>query len=180
MFCKCILGLCDSFWTFKPSQILMKARTWRREIKGCFTAINIQSFGLCCSADYWSVWAFFYDCYCFSTAWSSCKCGVGPCCVLLTLEFVINDGVCRFSTVPITAFYLLCISKYFAILEWTWALQPYETPVNMSLALWECFFYNFHFSVNDHISTDAVSGFMSTCNHWVCHTAKKNNTSILL
>lgn len=83
---------------------------------------------------------FFNDCYCFSTAWSSCKCGVGPCCVLLTLEFVINDGVCRFSTVPITAFYLLCISKYFAILEWTWALQPYETPVNMSLALWECFF----------------------------------------
>lgn len=127
---------------FNKSESLMEKRN-----KGMY--YSYKQTGLCCSAQYWSVWAFFFLTIIIASQQHGHPVKVQwdhVACIGFSINaFVINDGVCTASTVPITAFYLLCISKYFAILKWTWALQPYETPVNMSLMLWECFYYYFLF-----------------------------------
>lgn len=80
----------------------------------------------------------------FSKALSSYKCGVEPCCVLLTHALLSQLMLLCPYILDCANRQLSCISKCFQSLKWTlvssvWPEQPNETPLNMSLMLWEYF-----------------------------------------
>lgn len=82
-----------------------QARTsWLGELKGCITAINKQSSLFDCER--FITFSFFFL---LLKAWSSYKCGMEPCCVLLTLALVSR----------------LMLFFFFFFYQWTRSVHPW-------------------------------------------------------